>query len=120
MKRKMSPRRRGIRAAKKAARDRWAAVRQVVIRREDGLCAVCHRPHDRMNVHHILDRRAFPEIAFDPINLIALCPSCHKFSPYTSAHKCPVYFCEWLKKNRPEQYARAVEYLDRTSATKKD
>jgi hypothetical protein len=38
------------------------------------------------------------------INGVCLCPKDHKFGSRKSAHRDPMWFAEWLREHRPEQY----------------
>ena len=72
------------------------------MREEHPQCAVCGST-ERLQVHHILDKRLYPAYRLDPSNLIVLCPSCHTFGRH-SAHGNGLWFAEWLRSNRPGQY----------------
>jgi len=61
----------------------------------------------RLNAHHIEDK-ACQALRFDPMNGVALCPTCHKFGP-DSAHRSPLWFMEWLRNNRPVRYMYVKE-----------
>ena len=74
--------------------------------RDGNRCAVCGTVN-YPQAHHILPKRFFKAVALDIDNGICLCPSHHKFGRY-SAHQNAVWFAEWLKTHRPEQYARAI------------
>lgn len=90
---------------------------------KDGVhtCALCGRSTQsdsslrplrplRLNAHHILPKKFFPDVQFEMWNGISLCPKCHTFGKF-SAHKNGVFFSEWLKHSRPEQYEEVVNYL---------
>lgn len=78
-------------------------------------CALCGRSTQsdstvRLNAHHILPKKFFPDVQFEMWNGVSLCPKCHTFGKF-SAHKNGVFFAEWLKHSRPEQYEEVVRYL---------
>ena len=65
------------RHSKKVTRTkRWAALRMEIIERDGGRCRECGAA-GRLEVDHRKPVRTHPELAFDPANLQALCPSCH-------------------------------------------
>ena len=68
-----------------------------------GYCEVCNKPGQ--NAHHIIGRINY-NLRWDLKNGCLLCTSCHKFSR-NSAHNNPVYFINWFRVHRPEDY----EYL---------
>ena len=76
-------------------------------------CAVCGT---RLNTcgHHIVERSLSAYLRHHPKNLIALCPTHHKFSNELAAHsKNPLAvraFTDWLKANRPNSYALLETY----------
>lgn len=83
--------------------------------RDSHTCALCGRSTQsdsslRLNAHHILPKKFFPEYQFEMWNGVSLCPKCHTFGKF-SAHKNGVFFAEWLKHSRPEQYEEVVRYL---------
>lgn len=83
--------------------------------RDAHTCAICGRNKQsdstlRLNAHHILPKKFFPEYQFETWNGISLCPKCHTFGKF-SAHKNGVFFSEWLRHNRPEQYDEVVKRL---------
>ena len=59
-----------------------------------------------INAHHIEDKCCY-STRWDPRNGVCLCPNCHKFGNPDSAHRSPVWFMDWLAKNRPG----TIEYL---------
>lgn len=74
-----------------------------------GHCMICGRT-DFLQAHHILPKEYYHEFQFVVINGVCLCPKCHKFGKW-SAHKNPVWFTEWLRKNRPEQYQWVIDHM---------
>lgn len=81
-------------------------------------CAVCgmkkgdlyNGKPQKMDSHHLFSRhfRDCP-LKFDIMNLICLCPICHKFGD-KSAHKNPIWFGEWLRLNKPEIYEYVLKH----------
>lgn len=91
---------------RKALADWSKAVRN----RDDNKCVVCgHTEH--LNAHHILPKETYKELMLEVMDGITLCSSHHKFGKF-SAHKNGIWFSHWLKINRPEQYAWAIEHMN--------
>lgn len=78
-------------------------------REESPQCAICGNT-ERLQVHHILDKRLYPDYRLDPENLIVLCPKCHTFGRH-SAHGNGLWFAEWMRTNRPNQWEWAAERM---------
>lgn len=78
-------------------------------REESPQCAVCGST-ERIQVHHVLDKRLYSDFRLDPQNLIVLCPSCHTFGRH-SAHGNGLWFAQWLKEKRPAQWSWAMERM---------
>ena len=64
-------------------------------------CEVCGKTkkQTRLNSHHIIGRNYLP-LRHDTRNGVCLCAACHKFSPIRSSHSNPLWFIEWLRRNR--------------------
>lgn len=59
---------------------RWRSLRERILRRDKYLCQDCKRYGRRRSaaeVHHIKPREEWPELQWDPNNLISLCNECH-------------------------------------------
>ena len=73
-------------------RKAWALLREMYAK-------VCCVPGcgvtERVNLHHILDKKAFPELYLEPWNLMGLCPSHHKFGRL-SAHCNTIWFGSFI------------------------
>ena len=81
-----------------------------LVRERDGYkCAVCSCV-DRVQAHHILDKKYYKEHSLSVEVGITLCVRCHKWSKY-AAHTNPIWFVSWLSKNRPEQYQWCMERI---------
>ena len=73
-----------------------------LIRERDGCCIVCGNP--RLQAHHLISRSA----VFYRHNLengVSLCAQCHEYNNKLSAHGAPWAFDDWMRRNRPDQYA---------------
>lgn len=76
------------------------------VRQRDGnKCVICGAV-EHINAHHILARDGYHHLQFTLDNGVSLCPSHHKFGRL-SAHKNAVWFCDWLRVNRPAQWQAA-------------
>lgn len=82
------------------------------VRARDGnTCQVCKKALEGVNnqAHHIIPRQ-FHTLRHDLLNGINLCYYHHsigKFSP----HKNALWFVEWLKENKKEQYEYLLQKL---------
>lgn len=60
---------------------RWKKVRRQILLR-DKCCILClkrgYLEYRRLQVHHIIKRTDNIELAYDPSNLITVCPTCHE------------------------------------------
>jgi predicted restriction endonuclease len=70
-------------------------------------CAICNKPHTKLNVHHIISR-SVKELKYDIKNSICLCPKHHMFDRHISAHKGSFRFIKWLLSTYPD----ICSYLD--------
>ena len=80
----------------------WKECTELVKERDNNQCCICGQS-GLLHVHHILPKERFKDLRFELNNLIVLCPKHHMFSRW-SAHKNGIFFSEWLKQNRPNQY----------------
>ena len=62
-----------------------------------------------LNAHHLVPRQ-FIEYRLEMDNGITLCVHCHNFGKF-SAHKNPLWFANWLKQNKEDDYVRAMVRL---------
>lgn len=81
----------------------------LAVRDRDTACVVCGKK-EYLNAHHILPKENYKDLMYEEINGISLCPSHHKFGKY-SAHKNPIWFSEFLKKNKNNQYTWAIKNM---------
>jgi len=76
-----------------------------LIKREAGnKCEVCDLEggNTRLNSHHIVGRRNY-RLRWELYNGVCLCSGCHTFRR-NSAHQNPIWFDEWLRDGRSEDY----------------
>ncbi len=74
--------------------------------RSKGSCEICGKT-EYLNAHHVIGRRKLAT-RWDLRNGACLCSSCHTFSQ-NSAHQNPIWFDQWLRNNRPEDYKHLQE-----------
>jgi len=84
--------------------DLW---RKIILLRDDNQCQKCGKRKspgrgNSIQPHHIYGRSNF-RVRWDLSNGIALCGGCHTLTNY-SAHKAPIDFINWLKKERGEEW----------------
>ena len=72
--------------------------------RQKGYCEVCGKPNAN-NPHHVIGR-VNHVLRWDVRNGCLLCAGCHTMNT-KSAHQDMIWFVDWFKKARPEDY----EYL---------
>ena len=65
-------------------------------------CEVCKTPFT-LNSHHVVGRTNY-RLRWDMRNGVCLCASHHKFNRQKSAHLNPIWFDQWMKQNRLEDY----------------
>lgn len=61
---------------------RWKELRKRIIKRDGGMCNRCWVSlsmieRDNLQVHHIKPRSKYPELMYDPSNLITVCKTCN-------------------------------------------
>ena len=61
---------------------RWKELRERTIKRDGGMCNRCWVElgiieKSNLQVHHIKPRAEYPELMFDPDNLITVCKTCN-------------------------------------------
>lgn len=98
--------------ARKARIEKAKALKEwskIVREYDEYTCAVCGRT-DRTQAHHILPKEVYPDLMYNPLVGICLCPFHHKFGSY-SFHKNPLWGAEWLRTNRKDQYEWCVNRL---------
>ena len=65
----------------KYARSAWKELAKSILKRDNYHCRKCNSPHtseSKLIIHHIKKWSHFPELRFEPKNLITLCEKCHK------------------------------------------
>jgi 5-methylcytosine-specific restriction endonuclease McrA len=88
--------------SKKGLKKKLDELWSELVKREAGnKCEVCGKT-EYLNSHHIVGRRNL-RLRWELYNSVCLCPGCHTFKK-NSAHQNPVWFDEWLRENRSEDY----------------
>lgn len=55
----------------------WLSLIKQIYERDNWTCRGCGKRGGRLNAHYKLPWSNFPELAFDPSNIVTLCVSCH-------------------------------------------
>lgn len=87
---------------------------EVVILEAGEKCARCGRGKPYLNPHHIFSR-SNRSVRFDLDNGICLCSGHHTLCN-DSAHKAPLDFAEWIKKERGEKWYNSLRLKANTPA----
>jgi len=86
-----------------------------IFERDGGRCQVCvslgidKDLGTHYNPHHIITKRC-KDLRLDVMNGILLCFTHHTFG-VMSAHNNALFFADWLKKNKKEQYDYLIEKI---------
>lgn len=124
-----------ITKAKQKKLDRIAANKAMkewtrMVKERDGyVCQMCRTAYllkpRGLNAAHIIPRTV-KETALDLMNGISLCASCHEFGNW-SFHKNPIYFSNWLRRYKIDQYMYLLQKMadiknmkDKTASIKID
>lgn len=97
-------RKREKRLAKRELNKAWLIVKKEVEEIQGHKCYICEKEVHGMSsqIHHIIDRR-IKELFLDPLNLVLLCPLCHRLGPF-AVHQSAIWFSEKLIRKEPERY----------------
>lgn len=103
------------RKEKQEFKEAWQKARKECLERDNYKCQICSHKFDDTKpsgtaVHHIIPRQ-YKELFLDLNNLITLCSRCHHWDK-DSPHQNALWFAEWLKKNKPEQYNYLCSFLE--------
>ena len=98
----------------------YRLVSKICRERVDFCCEVCgmkkgddyNGKPQRVECHHLFSRNIKDSpLKWDLNNLICLCTLHHKTGDH-SAHKNPIWFAEWLRTNKPEQYQYILDHCE--------
>lgn len=67
--------------------------------------------YSRLDAHHLLPKERYKTIRTEIMNGVCLCSRCHKWSKF-SVHRNGIWFSEWLRKNRPKQFAWVLAHIN--------
>jgi hypothetical protein len=88
--------------SKKGLKKKLDELWSELVKQEAGYkCEVCGKK-EYLNSHHIVGRRNL-RLRWETYNGVCLCSGCHTFKR-DSAHQNPIWFDEWLRDNRSEDY----------------
>ena len=91
-----------IKSKKWVEREAHKEWRKKVFERDNYTCQVCKSKPNKPHPHHIIPVQ-FIEFKYDIMNGITLCYQHHKVNKY-SPHQHALWFYEWLKNEKPEQF----------------
>lgn len=79
--------------------------------RDNFTCQICKKKVSGLNchAHHIITKQ-IKELQYDLMNGITLCYQHHKVGKF-SPHQNALWFANWLKINKPEQYKYSMNKL---------
>ena len=95
-----------IKSKKWIERENLKTWRKDVLKRDDFKCQICNKKVNKPHVHHIIPKE-FKELKLDIMNGLTLCFNHHKVGRY-SPHLNALWFYNWLKNNKPEQFKYLV------------
>ena len=107
------------RKEKREFKEAWLEARRKCLERDNYECQICGNRLDReklrgMAIHHIIPRQ-YRELFLELDNLITLCSRCHRWGK-DSPHQNALWFAEWLRKNKQEQYNHLRDFLNELAA----
>ena len=89
------------------------AWRKIILEKDNFTCQMCGATDNRLNAHHVIPKAAckgdLNKLRCDPNNGICLCVRCHHFGE-KSPHANALFFHQWLKENKYEQYEYLMSY----------
>jgi hypothetical protein len=83
-----------------------------VLERDNYKCAICGKGRDSKQTLHPMHiyPREYAKLRWNINNLLIGCARCHIYAQY-SFHQNPLFFVEWLKIHRLEQYEYLMSFL---------
>jgi len=101
------------RELKKEAKEKKRLLVKDMFERDKGVCVFCNKKVSEKHYQtcHIIPEE-FEELRYDINNVLLGCFYHHKVGKY-SIHKNPMWFCDWLQKNRPEQYKYLINWMEK-------
>lgn len=101
---------------KKTVKNRMDKKWSLIIRSK-GRCEVCGKDEYacQLHPHHVIGRRNL-DTRWDIRNGVCLCAMHHTLGK-ESAHEQPLWFKDWLEKNRPEDYKYLNDFKKKKTKT---
>lgn len=87
-----------------ARRSQWRKFSEEFRAKAGNKCAVCGST-ERVQAHHLLEKKSHPDLLFEERDLICLCAR-HHFMTHHGRH---YELLAWLERNRPEQFSWLME-----------
>jgi len=98
-----------IKSKKWIEREKLKEWRKKVLERDNFKCQICGYKPTKPQVHHIIPKQ-FEELKYDDMNGITFCFNHHKVGKF-SPHQNSLFFTEWLKANKPEQFKYLIKKI---------
>lgn len=99
------------RRLKREEKLKWKNLQKELLKRDNYRCVFCNK---KINLKHYQSCHIIPEefkeTKYDINNLLLACFYHHKVGKF-SIHNHPLWFVEWLKTNRLEQYQYLLNFL---------
>lgn len=94
-----------------------ALCREIVMRRDGGVCRWCGKGSDAvLQIHHIRTKGAHKELRWEISNLLLLCRGCHMFKAHSRDSEIPA---QWYRANLPKGTLEHLEMLAQVRKGKK-
>ncbi len=57
---------------------KYRKLRKSLLEKHDYICQVCFKKKQKMTIHHIKHALDYPDLFYEPSNLLVVCNNCHK------------------------------------------
>ena len=76
-------------------------LKKEIKKRDSKKCTCCNKTFkNHLEIHHIMPVSKYPELAYDPENLVSLCQKCHaKYHEYYRNQEGARTFIKFIKKH---------------------
>lgn len=103
-----------MKSPRKKIEERLDKIWRTQTGKECEICKTLNTPvkYTQLHPHHLIPR-GHKATRWEPLNRIWLCPTHHTMGA-DSAHQSPIWFSEWLKKNKPKTYKWTLEHMNLT------
>ncbi len=102
-----------VKSKKWSEREELKTWRNKVLERDNFKCQICQYKPSKPHVHHIIPKQD-KELRYDINNGITLCFNHHKVGLH-SPHQNSLFFSEWLKINKPNQFEYLLRRINETN-----